>query len=71
VKFLTDEQFVTAWATSKSLDEVAKKTKLVKISVQARASRLRKLGVKLAKFSRRRKIVDVDKLNKLLKRLQK
>ena len=64
-KIVSDVDFVTAWAKSKSLDEVAKQTGLAKLSVQARAQRMRKAGVKLPKFSRR-KVTDVEGLNKLL-----
>lgn len=62
---VTDVDFVTAWAKAKSLDEVVKATGLAKPSVQARAHRLRKAGVKLPKF-RRQKATDVEGLNNLL-----
>ncbi len=64
-KPVTDVDFVTAWAKSKSLDEVVKATGLAKLSVQARAHRLRKAGVKLPRF-RRQKVTDVEGLNDLL-----
>jgi hypothetical protein len=71
MKFLTDVEFVTIWMKSNSLAEMAKKTKLVKISIQARATRLRRLGVKLPKFSAMKKTVDVAAINKLIKKLSK
>ena len=64
-KPVSDVDFVTAWAKSKSLDEVVKATGLAKLSVQARAHRLRKAGVKLPRF-RRQKVTDVEGLNDLL-----
>jgi hypothetical protein len=64
-KTISDVDFVTAWAKSKSLDDVVKATGLAKLSVQARAHRLRKAGVKLPKF-KRQKVTDVEGLNDLL-----
>jgi hypothetical protein len=58
---ITDVDFVTAWAKSKSLEDVVKATGLAKPSVQARAHRLRKAGVKLPRF-RRQKVTDVEGL---------
>jgi biotin operon repressor len=64
------EDFVTAFAQAKSAGEVAERTGLSKASVQAKASALRKAGVKLKRFPRGRKTaVDVDALNDLLGRL--
>ena len=64
-KGITDAEFVTAWAKSNSLAEVAEKTGLAKQSVLTRGTRLRKAGVKLPRFARR-KSVDVEGLNSLL-----
>ena len=66
---ITDEAFVTAWAKSKSVEEVAKRLGRAKCSVQVRAGRLRKAGVKLPRHPRPKKVTDVTTLNKLLKKL--
>jgi hypothetical protein len=49
---VSDVNFVTAWATSGSLDGVADKTGLAKSTIRDRGNRLRKAGVKLPRFSR-------------------
>jgi biotin operon repressor len=46
----THEDFVIAWATSKTLDEVCNTTDMTKAAVQGRAQMLRKKGVKLPKL---------------------
>lgn len=69
-KLTSDADFVTAWVTSKTVDEVVKKTGLAKMTIQVRAARLRKAGVKLPKFVRR-KTIDVDGLNALVGKLLK
>jgi biotin operon repressor len=64
------EDFVATFAQAKSTGEVAEKLGLSKASVHARASALRKAGVKLRRFPRGRKsVVDVAALNELLNRL--
>ena len=64
------EDFVVAFAQAKSAGEIAEKLGLSKGSVHARASALRKAGVKLKRFPRgRRTALDVAALNDLLGRL--
>jgi hypothetical protein len=68
-KRLTHEEFVTAWAKAKSLDDVVAATGMSRVGVQARASRLRKAGVRLRRFARAKQPIDVKGLNALLARL--
>jgi hypothetical protein len=63
---IDDVQFVTAYAKAKSLDQLASDLGIAKPTLQVRASKLRKLGVKLPKFSKPKKVVDVEKLNAIL-----
>lgn len=67
---VTAEDFVVAWATSKSLDEVCHSTGLNKPTVQQRSYQLRKLGVKLPKLSPPTKFDDlrIAQLNSLIKK---
>lgn len=46
------QEFVTAWEGSKSVAEVAEKTKLKETSVQARASKYRSQGIPLKEMPR-------------------
>lgn len=64
---VSPEEFVKAWQSSTSIDEVAAKTHMKPFSVVARASRYRKLGVKLKQFERtgRRRSLDIAALNEL------
>lgn len=62
---VTPEEFVRAWQSSESTDEVAKKTGRKASACQVRASAYRKRGIKLKYFSTGR--VDVDALNKIIK----
>jgi hypothetical protein len=67
---VTPEQFITAWQTSESADEVAEKLKMPKPIVHARASFYRQAGLKLKKMPRRsRKGLDVERLNRLIEEL--
>jgi formylmethanofuran dehydrogenase subunit B len=68
-RILTDVEFVTAWAKAKTLTDVVAATGLQRISVQARASRLRKAGVRLRRFARSKKKIDVQGLNKIIDKL--
>jgi hypothetical protein len=65
---LQDATFVGTWVRSKSIKDVAKAIGLTYSGAQARAKLLRDAGVKLPKFARQRRVVDVAKLNALLKR---
>lgn len=67
-KQVSAEDFVVAWATSNSLDEVCKTTGLNKPAVQQRAYALRKLGVKLPKLQPPKGFTDlrIAQLNSLI-----
>lgn len=65
-------EFVKAWMTSDTVDEVAEKMGLTKTSVQSKANNLRSKGVLLPK--KWRPAVDpnsVEELNKLVAKYQK
>jgi hypothetical protein len=64
---LEDATFVGTWVRSKSVAEVAKAFGLTYSGAQARAKLLRDAGVKLPKFTRQKRHVDVARLNKLLR----
>jgi hypothetical protein len=67
---ITPEQFVTAWEQSESADEVAKRLKMPKPIVLARASSYRHAGVKLKKMKRKStRGLSVDALNAVIDRL--
>jgi hypothetical protein len=64
---VSNVDFVTAYKSSSSHNELAKKIGLTKASVASRAAKLRKLGVNLAKYAREKPAVDVEALNAILK----
>lgn len=69
---VTPEEFVLAWHAAKSSQEAADKLGIPKAQAQARASKYRKLGVKLKRMSRSSgRRVDVDGLNRLIAELEK
>jgi hypothetical protein len=70
-KMVSDVEFVTAFAQANSLDDVVSKLGMGKASVQARASKMRTLGVKLPKFVRGASSVDVPSLNAILEKFGK
>lgn len=70
-KMVSNVDFVTAYAKANSLDDVVKSLGMEKGSVQARASKLRKLGVKLPKFVRGATPTDVASLNAILEKFGK
>lgn len=47
---ISHEDFVVAWCTSETLDEVVKETGMSKVGVQGRAKALREAGVLLPKL---------------------
>lgn len=63
---VSPEEFVKAWASSTSIDEVIKKTGLPKNAVYSRVNSYRHKGVKLKKMQRPNKVINVDELNKLV-----
>jgi len=69
--YSTDKEFVTAYASSNSLKEVAEKLDVEVGTVQTRASKLRKRGVNLPKFARKVTQTNVDELNELLAEMAK
>jgi hypothetical protein len=64
---LADATFVGTWVRSKSIKDVAKAVGLTYSGAQARAKLLRDAGVKLPKFARSRRQIDVARLNALLR----
>ena len=68
---LTDVEFVTAWIKASNYEEIVATTGLSRTSIQARAAKLRKAGVKLPKYGRVHKVVDVKGLNELIAKLKK
>lgn len=65
----TSEQFIEAWMSSDSLQEVADKLNIQRFSVYARAQEWRKRGVKLPKLREERATgnkLDVSDLNNLI-----
>lgn len=63
---VTAEQFVTAWQTSSTAGEVAAKLGMPKARVQARASKYRKMGVRLRVMrTPSRRTLLVQRLNAL------
>lgn len=75
MKRVDNRDFVVAYMNSKSLDEVAKVTGMKDgRSVSAKATYLRKMGVKLPKLYRSKKITDeleIAQLNSLIKKYSK
>ena len=67
---LSDVEFVTAWVKADTLASAVAATGMTRISAQARASKLRKAGVKLRRFGRPKKTIDVKGLNDLLRKLK-
>jgi hypothetical protein len=65
--FVSDVTFVKAWAKAESVTDVAAKLGMAYGSAQSRAGYLRKAGVKLPKFARSRREIDVAGLNALLR----
>ena len=67
---VSDAEFVNLFLRSKSAGEVAVKIGLKVESVAARANKLRKAGVNIPKFDRKKREVDVKGLNKTIEDLQ-
>jgi len=63
---VSDVDFVKACLTSKSIDELATATGLAPASANVRATKLRKAGVNLPVYARKRKATDVEALNALV-----
>lgn len=64
---VTDILFVKAWAKGESVADVAGAVGLAYSGAQARARKLRDAGVKLPKFARSRREIDVAGLNAILR----
>jgi biotin operon repressor len=63
---VTPEEFVVAWQTSTSAQEVADKLKMPKANVLARACSYRKAGVQLKRMKRASgRRLNVERLNSL------
>ena len=59
------EEFITVWQRAKSREEVTEKLGVLWRVAEAKATRLRKKGVKLKRFAIDRRAVDVDALKQL------
>jgi hypothetical protein len=69
---VTPQQFITAWQTSSSADEVAARLGMPKAIVLARASGYRQEGIRLKKMVRKNsKALNVAELNKLIEEIKK
>ena len=55
----TVQQFIATWEKSASVSEVAGKTSLTKLTVQAKATQLRRLGIPLKKFKGSRHPINI------------
>jgi hypothetical protein len=67
---VTATQFVTAWQTSSSVQEVSDRLGMPKPIVLARASSYRAAGIKLKKIKKANsRSLDVAALNKLIEKL--
>jgi hypothetical protein len=66
----TVHQFIETWEKSGSVAEVAGKMKLRKSTVQAKAAKLRKLGIPLKKFRGTRQHVSVPEALELLAKIR-
>ncbi len=68
---VSPEDFIRAWQSSETAQEVADKLKMPKAIVLARASKYRQDGVKLKKVKKRHKRkLDVAELNKMIEQLE-
>lgn len=66
---VSHEDFVVAWCTSETVDDVVKETGMTKVGVLGRAKVLRQAGVNLPKLKRPSKLTDrlfVAQLNSLV-----
>jgi hypothetical protein len=63
---VTAEQFVLAWQSAASFNEVLQKLDLPEKTIRSRAAYYRRKGVKLKKWRLGRKRLDVAALNKLI-----
>jgi hypothetical protein len=71
-KRVSNREFITAWMTSKTKKEVAERCDSTVSAITVRASYLRQKGVELPTFHNAiDKDQDIDKLNKLVRKLQK
>jgi len=63
---VSDKLFVETYVTCNSYDSLALYLNMKPTSVQARAAKLRKTGVNLVPYERKKKEVDVEGLNSLI-----
>jgi hypothetical protein len=65
---VSHEDFVVAWTTSSSLEDVIRDTKMTKAACSARANMLRKAGVRLKKMPSNRALdnLRISQLNSLI-----
>ena len=63
---VSDEDFVVGWQAATDAADAADTLGISEAAAAGRARRLRKLGVALKEFPRKRRSVDVEALNALL-----
>ena len=70
---IENRDFVVAWMTSESLDEIVKTTGMKKPAIQQRAKYLRDKGVSLPKLKRTVTLdrLEVAQLNSMIQKYQK
>lgn len=70
-KAVPAKEFIDAWHSSDSVDEVAKKLKMEKPSVYARKSQMLRRGVKLKEISQKKshRKLDINDLNAYIAKL--
>ena len=65
--YITPEALVKAWAQARTIGDVCRITGLQRRTIWAKARRLRKMGVVLPHFVDRRRSVDAERLNALMR----
>jgi hypothetical protein len=69
---VSPDDFIQAWQTSSSVDEVSKKLGMPKTNVHQRASNYRDKGIRLKKMPRKlRSEIDVVRLNEIIDKINK
>jgi hypothetical protein len=68
---ISDVEFVAAWMKVGNYDDLVAETGLTKASIQVKAVKLRKAGVKLPKYGRVKVPIDVKGLNELISKASK
>lgn len=66
---ISPEEFIHAWQTSDSLEEVCRKLDLNNGACHCRAYMYRRIGINLKEFPKGKKVLDAAKLNELAQSL--